>query len=382
MRTTSKLAFILIAGVYSALASADINVGVVLSTTGPAASLGVPERNTIEFLPKTIGGQKINYIVQNDESLPPKAAEVVKKLIDEKNIDVVIGPTTSPSGGAITPVVALAKVPAIMLAAGLALISPMTPDKRWVFKTPQNDSLMAQALVGDMLARGFSTLAIIAFNDPYGTGWTEQVKEAAKDRIKVMSVTPFRRESTQVNDLVKKLMEGNPDAVLIAGSGTPALLPQIALKRYKYAGQVYQTHGVANTEFLRYGGRNLDKTILPAGPVLVASQLQDSHPSKGDALEYISTYEKKYGTGSTSAFGAHAWDAGKILSAAVPVALAKAQPGTPAFRSALRDAIESAKGVKGAHGVFNLTEQNHNGMDESARVIVTIANGTWKVVAK
>jgi branched-chain amino acid transport system substrate-binding protein len=174
------------------------------------------------------------------------------------------------------------------------------------------------------------------------------------------------------------MMAAKPDAILVAGSGTPAALPQKMLKERGYAGKVYQTHGVANNDFLRVGGKDVEGTILPAGPVLVADQLPDSNPVKKSSMAYIAAYEAAYGKGSVSTFGGHAWDAGLVMAAAVPVALKKAQPGTAEFRSALRDAIEGIKGVAGAHGIFTMSKTDHLGLDNNARVMVKIENGAWK----
>eukprot|EP01036_Dinobryon_divergens_P059779 gene59779-79736_t len=158
-------------------------------------------------------------------------------------------------------------------------------------------------------------------------------------------------------------------------AGTPAALPQKTLKERGYGGKMYQTHGVANADFLRVGGKDVEGTFLPAGPVLVAEQLPASNPVKKSALAYVAAYEAAYGKGSVSTFGAHAWDAGLVMSSAVPIALKKAQPGTPEFRAALRDALEQTKDVAGAHGVFNMTAQDHLGLDQRARVMVKIENG-------
>ena len=103
------------------------------------------------------------------------------------------------------------------------------------------------------------------------------------------------------------------------------------------------------------GGKNVEGTFLPAGPVLVARQLPATNPVRASALAYVTTYEAKYGKDSVSTFGGHAWDAGQLMAAAIPVALKKAQPGTPEFRAALRDALENTKNVAGAHGIFNMS---------------------------
>jgi branched-chain amino acid transport system substrate-binding protein len=179
---------------------------------------------------------------------------------------------------------------------------------------------------------------------------------------------------------VVKLASANPDAILIAGSGTPAALPQTALAERGYKGKIYQTHGAANKEFIRVGGKAVEGAVLPVGPIVVASQLPDSNPSKKVGMEYTKLYEEKYGAGSVSSFGAHMFDAYRVFAAAVPSALKKAKPGTAEFRQALRDAIESEKETSGAHGVFNMSPTDHYGHDERARVLVRIEKGDWKLI--
>ncbi len=175
-------------------------------------------------------------------------------------------------------------------------------------------------------------------------------------------------------------MATNPDSVLVAGSGTPAVLPQATLVERGYKGKVYQTHGVANRDFLRVGGKNVEGAIFPVGPVLVAEQLSASHPSKRASLDYINAYEKVHGPNSRSTFGAHAWDAGLLLQKAIPEALKKAKPGTPEFRKALRDALEGIKELPATHGVFSMSPSDHNGLDARSRVMVKVENGDWKLI--
>jgi branched-chain amino acid transport system substrate-binding protein len=111
----------------------------------------------------------------------------------------------------------------------------------------------------------------------------------------------------------------------------------------------------------------------------VADQLPDSNPVKKSALAYKAAYEKAYGVGSVSTFGGHSWDAGQMLQRAIGEALKTAQPGTEAFRVALRNALENLKDLPLAHGVMNTTPADHNGLDNRARVMVQIVDGKWKV---
>ena len=363
----------------STLAFADINVGVTVSATGPAASLGIPEKNTVALMPKTIGGQKINYIVLDDASDTTAAVTNTRKLITENKVDVILGSTVTPNSLAMIDVVSEAKVPMISMAASARIVEPVDAKKAWVFKTPQNDIMMSLAIVEHMAKSGIKTVGFVGFSDAYGEGWYQEFsKAAAAKNLQITANERYARTDTSVTGQVLKIMAAKPDAVLIAGSGTPAALPQKTLKERGYAGKIYQTHGVANADFLRVGGKDVEGTLLPAGPVLVADQLADSHPVKKAALSYIAAYEGAHGKGSVSTFGAHAWDAGMLMATAVPEALKKAQPGTAEFRSALRDALEAVKGMAGAHGIFTMSKTDHLGLDQNARVMVRIENGTWK----
>ena len=361
-------------------ALADINVGVTVSATGPAASLGIPEKNTIALLPQTIAGQKVNYIVLDDGTDTTKAVSNTRKLITENKVDIILGSTVTPNSLAMIDVVSEAQVPMISMAASAKIVEPMDAKRKWVFKTPQNDIQMSLAIASHMKDHGVKTVGFIGFADAYGEGWFgEFSKAAALKGINVVANERFARNDSSVTAQVLKLQAAKPDAILIAGSGTPAALPQITLKERGYTGLIYQTHGVANADFLRVGGKNVEGTYLPAGPVLVARQLPASNPVRASAIAYMTAYEAKYGKDSVSTFGGHAWDAGQLMAAAVPVALKKAQPGTPEFRAALRDALENTKNLAGAHGIFNMSPTDHLGLDQRARVMVKIENGTWKV---
>ena len=363
----------------SSAALADINVGVTVSATGPAASLGIPEKNTIALMPTTIGGQKVNYIVLDDASDTTKAVANTRRLITEDKVDVILGSTTTPNSLAMIDAVAEAQVPMISMAASARIVEPVDAKRRWVFKTPQNDIMMSLAIATHMANNGVKTVGFIGFADAYGEGWYgEFAKVAALKGLQIVANERYARTDTAVTGQVLKIVAAKPDAVLVAGSGTPAALPQKTLKERGYTGKYYQTHGVANADFLRVGGKDVDDTFLPAGPVLVAEQLPATNPVRKSAQAYVAAYEAAHGKGSVSTFGAHAWDAGLLMTAAVPAALKKAKPGTPEFRAALRDAIEQVKDLPGAHGIFSMSPTDHLGLDQRAYVMVKIVNGAWK----
>ena len=360
-------------------AQADITVGVTVSATGPAASLGIPEKNTIDLMPKSIAGQAVKYIVLDDASDTTRAVANARKLITEDKVDIVLGSTITPNSLAMIDVVSESQVPMISMAASARIVEPVDAKKRWVFKTPQNDIMMSLAIVTHMANNGIKTVGFIGFADAYGEGWYgEFSKVAAIKGLQIVANERYARTDTAVTGQVLKIIGAKPDAVLVAGSGTPAALPQKTLKERGYTGKYYQTHGVANSDFLRVGGKDVEDTYLPSGPVLVADQLPATHPVRKSAQAYVAAYEAAHGKGSVSTFGAHAWDAGLLMTAAIPTALKKAKPGTPEFRAALRDALEQVRDLPGAHGIFSMSPTDHLGLDQRAYVMVKIQNGGWK----
>ena len=363
------------------LAQADIKIGVVASSTGPTAVVGIPQKNTVALLPNEIAGQRIEYIVLDDASDPTHAVTGVKKLLAEYKVDALIGPTTTPAALAILDFVADSKTPLLTTVGSSSVVLPMDEKRKWVFKTTQNDSLIAEAVLAHMTAAGIKTLGFIGFNDPYGENWYKVFTPMAeKAGIRVVASERFNRTDQSVTGQVLKVITARPDAVFIAATGGPAVLPQAGLLDKGYKGKVYQTHGVATNDFIRLGGKAVEGTLMAGGPMLVAGDLASNNPIKPVALGYIKAYEANHGVGSMSTFGANTFDAGLLLKKAIPDALKKAKPGTPEFRVALRDALEQAKEVVGAQGIFNMTAQDHNGMDQRARVMMTVQGGKWTLL--
>jgi branched-chain amino acid transport system substrate-binding protein len=328
----------------------------------------------------TVGGQKVSFIVLDDKSDTTEAVKNIRKLISEDKVDAVVGSTVTPNSVAMRDVAAENETPMISMAASALIVNPADPKTNWIFKTPQNDSLMADAIAVHMRANGVTTMGFIGFADAYGDSWLAEMKRSAQTAgIKIVAEEKYNRNDPSVTGQVLKLLAAKPDAILIAGSGTPAATPHKELIARGYKGKIYQTHGVANPDFMRVVGKDGNGSFFPVGPMAVFEQLPDS-PLKKSAAEYVTKYEAKYGPGSRTTFGGHAWDAWLLLQHAIPEALKKAQPGTKAFRAALRDALESIKELPAANGVFNMSPGDHNGFDNRARVMVKIENGKWVLV--
>src|SRR5439155_10314996 len=200
-----------------------------------------------------------------------------RKLTSEEHVDVIVGPNTTPNALAMVDVAAEAETPLVTLAAGSSIIEPMDAKRAWVFKIPQNDSHMATILTQHMAENGVKTVGFIGFADAYGEGWWREFSKLAELRkIKVVASERYVRSDTSVTGQILKIMSSNPDAVLVAGSVTPAVLPQKTLIERGYKGRIYQTHGIGTLDFLRVGGKDVEGTFFPTGPGVVTRDGADS----------------------------------------------------------------------------------------------------------
>ncbi len=365
---------------FAAGVAAQIKIGLLVSATGPTTAIGIPQQNTGQLLPTRIGDATVEYIQLDDGGDTTRAVQNTKKLLQEQNVDALIGPSTTPNALAILDLVAEAKVPLMATVGTSSVVEPMDAKRRWVFKTTQNDDLIAAALVKHMVKTGVKTIGFIGFKDPYGENWHKVFTPMAeKAGINVVATEYYQRTDPSVTGQALKLIAARPDAVLVAGVGGPGVLPQITLRDQGYKGTIYQTHGVATDDFIRLGKDKVEGTVLAAGPMLVIDEIPDANPIKKVAQDYIAAYEKRFGQ-KPATFGANTWDSGIILQRAIPVALKAGKPGTEAFRVALRDAIEAEREIVGCQGVFNMSPTNHNGMDERARVLVTVKDGKFRLL--
>lgn len=369
-------------GLSTAVQAAEpVRVGVVISETGPGASLGIPEGRSIRLLPREFGGTPVEWIVLDDGSDTTRAVSNMRKLVADNRVDAIIGSTVTPASIAMVEVAAELRVPMISLAGSAAIVTPVDDRRRWVFKTAQNDALMATAVADHMASAGVKSLALVSVSDSYGDGWLGIMRPLLEARnIRVVADERYARTDTSVTGQMLKVTSARPDAVFIISAGTPAALPAKTLRERGFRGPMYQTHGVANADFLRVGGRDVEGTILPVGPVVVVDQLPATHPSREIAMRYRDAYEAAHGAGSVSAFGSYAYDAGILLQNAVPVALRTAQPGTPEFRTALRDALEGLREVTYVNGVATMSSTDHIGQDARARVMAVIKDGKWQAL--
>jgi len=364
----------------SSQALADVKIGVIASETGPMSLIGIPQKNSVALLPTEVGGQRVQYITLDDKSDPTATVGAFKKLVNEENVDAVIGPTGTPNAMAVIQFAAETGTPVLTLSGGATVVEPMTAEKKWMFKPSQNDDIIAGALVEDMVERGIKTLGVIGTADSFGENWSQVISGLISEHgIKIVGNERFNRPDTSVMGQSLRIRAVNPDAVLIAAPGASAVLPQTTLRDQGYKGRIYQTHGAAMNSFLQLGGERVEDTTLAASLMLVVDEVSDDHPSKAVAAQYMDAYKERYGV-VPATFGAAVYDSGLLLSHAIPNALKHAKPGTPEFRSALRDALEGTSELAGTQGVYNITPDDHSGFDNRGRVLITVKNGKWKLL--
>jgi len=366
----------------TATAFSQVKIGVVTSSTGPTAMVGISQKNTVPLLPRKIGDLSVQYISLDDGSDPNQTVTDFKKLITEDKVDAIIGPSGSPNAMGVIQFAAESGTPMLAPVGTASVVLPMTPAKKWVFKTTQNTAIIAKALIGQMVKTGVKTLGFIGFNDAYGEDWLNVISKMAKaHHIRIVAVERYQRTDSSVTGQALKVLAARPDAVLIAGTGAAAVLPETTLASQGYKGQFYQTHGAALPAFLKLGGKSVDGTILAAGLMLVLPEIPDSNPSKKIAENYDARYEKMYGK-KPATFGANVYDAGLLLQKAIPVAEKSARPGTREFRSALRDALEQTHELVATQGVYNMTPEDHSGFDDRGRELIVVRDGQWHLLGK
>lgn len=357
---------------------AQVKIGVTLSSTGPAASLGIPEKQAVLLMPKKLGGFDVEYIILDDASDATTARKNVLQFTTQDRVDAIIGSSTSPATLANIEVAGESRTPLISLGAASSIIEPMDANRRWVFKTPYNDSTTAKATVADMKKKHIKSVAFIGADDGYGESWLKELNAAMVGTGMVLVAQErFAPRDSSVVAQVLKVLAAKPDTVLIAASGTPAATPEIALRDRGFKGIVYQTTGVLNQDFIRVGGKSVEGTLVAGAPVAVASELPDSHPAKKAASMLATRWKSAYGTSEVNAFSGYAWDAYLVLDSAVAVTARSAKPGAVEFRTALREALERSHDVVTTDGVVNMSVTDHNGYAPDAPSMLIVRNGEW-----
>ena len=376
MKLKKTLLALAITATASSAALADIKIGVDLSLTGPGSGLGIPMQKQMQLFPKTIAGEKVEVTILDDASDPGKAAANARRFVTGDKVDVIFGANLTPTSAAITPIAFDAKTAQV----SGAPIPPQGDKESIVFRLPQGFKVMSHAVVEHMKKQGVKTVGFLGYADGYGQGWLVNIKpmlEAAG--MKMVGEERFARSDTSVTPQALKLNAANPDAILVVASGSGAAMPQLALAERGYKGKIYQTHAAATPDLMRIGGKTVEGTYVVSGPALLGDQLADSHPSKKQALNFVANFEKAHGANTRNQFAGHAYDFQIAMEKVIPLALKKGKPGTPEFRAAIRDSLETMGRTVFAHGVMNWTATDHEGYTMETGVMTKVVGGKFKV---
>ncbi|MBL8316716.1 MAG: ABC transporter substrate-binding protein [Rubrivivax sp.] len=373
LKTTLATAAALLA---STTALADITIGVSLPLTGPGSGLGIPMSNGVKMWPATVAGEKIKVVILDDATDPTKGVQNARRFINEDKVDLILGSGVTPVAIAIADVAAESRT--VQLATSPIGLPP--GKDAWTFRMPQSNGVMANAMVGHMVKQGVKTVGFLGYTDAYGEQWLQALTPLLdKAGIKLLATERFARADTSVTAQALKLTAANPDAMVVVASGSGAAMPQLGLVERGFKGKIYQTHAAATRDLMRVGGKATEGTYVTAGPVVVAEQLPDSHPSKALGVKFNAEYEKIHGAGLRNQFAAHSYDAYLMLERVVPEALKKARPGTPEFRAALKDALESTPALAVTHGVLDFSPTDHWGYRADTGVVMKVVNADWKL---
>ena len=354
--------------------SPEITIGVSLSTTGPAAALGVPARNALEFVPKEIGGVPLKLIVLDDGGDPTTATTNARRFVSESKADIIVGSSIVPPSIAISAVANEAGIPHFSLSP-----MPFTPARaKWSVDMPQPVEIVGKIMYDHMKAHGVKTIGYIGYSDSYGDLWFNDLKsQTGPMGMKIVTDERFARPDTSITGQALKLIASAPDAILIGAAGTGAGMPQSELRDRGYKGLIYQTHGAASSDFIRIAGKAAEGVLMAAGPVMNPEGQPDSALTKKPGLALNTAYEAKYGADSRSQFAGHSYDVFEVLKRVVPTALKTAKPGTPEFREAIRQALISEREIPASQGVYNYTQTDRNGVDDRSRILLTVKDGKY-----
>jgi branched-chain amino acid transport system substrate-binding protein len=358
-------------------AQADITIGVSLPLTGPTSALGIPSKNGIALWPKEVAGEKLNVIILDDATDPSQAVKNTRRFLTEDKVDLILGSAATPVAAAMADVAAEGKT--VQLALSPVALPPGKDG--WTFRMPQSTGVMAIPIVEHWKKAGVKSYGFLGYSDAYGEAWLKDIVPLAeKAGIKQVGVERFARSDTSVTGQALKLVSASPDAILVVASGSGAAMPHKGLVERGYPREkIYQTHGAATMDLIRVGGKDVEGSFVASGPAVVADLLPESNPSKTLGLRYIAEYDKVYGAHSANQFAAHAFDTYVLLQKIVPMALKKAKPGTPEFRAALKEALETMGRTPVSQGVLNYTATDHFGYTPETGVLLKVVNGGWQL---
>ncbi|WP_448613449.1 ABC transporter substrate-binding protein [Modestobacter sp. URMC 112] len=361
-------------GATAADESGPITIGAVLDITGAGASLGVPERQTLELLAEQlqeeggIEGREVELIIEDDQSTEDGAAQAMNKLVNQEEVDIVLGASRTGPSLAMRPIAESAEIPMISLAANAAIVD----GSEWVFKSAQNDRVVIERMIEYMASQGWTTIGLARDASGFGEGVQEIFDEVgAAEGISVKAVERFAPDATDFTAQMVNLRNAAADVNVIWGIPPAAGLAQRAYAQLGITTPVMQSHGIGNQVFLDTAAESANGLVAPLGRLVVADQLPEDDPQREVISAFVEDYTAEYGEGP-STFAGHAYDGWQLAVDALR------EVGTDP--QALRDHLEGVEDFVGISGTFTMTPEDHSGLSKDALVLVTVENGEWMLL--
>ncbi len=352
-------------------------VGGIFSITGPASYLGEPERNTLQMLVDQVNakggikGKPVKVVIYDDEADVTKARLHAEKLVTKDKAVTIIGPSLTHCSMAVLKLTQKAKMPLISCAAGVSITSP-AKERFWTFKTAQTDQMAVARIFKYLQEQGITKVAILTVSTGFGISGKKQLKtQAPKFDIEIVGNEVFGEKDTDMTPQLTKIRGTDAQAVICWGTGPAPALVAKNMKQLGFKIPLVQSHGAASKKFIELAGDAADGIILPAGKLAIFKQLPDTDPQKAVCQAYDDMYRKKFNRPASS-FGGYAYDAFNMLK----MVLEKGGVN----KAKIRDGLEGIKNYVGVSGVFNMSPDDHNGLNPDAFVIVKIEGGEFKLV--
>ena len=361
--------------------SESYKIGAVLSISGPASNLGVPEKQTLEMLTEElnanggINGHQVEMVIYDDETNAEKTATLATRLVERDEVLAVIGATFTGGTMAIVNTMNSQETPLVSLAAGIDIITPIE-ERFWIFKTPQTEREAVIEVYKYMESKGQKDVAIITDTSGFGAGGRKYLlSESEKYGISIVDDQTFSSGDTSMQSQLTHIKGTAAEAVVVWATDKESSIVASDMRALQMTIPLYASHGIANMAFIENAGDAADGVIFPAGKLLIADQVPSSDPQQSTLLSYKEDFESRYGAGTISTFGGHAYDAFGIIAKALENM--ETSSDLSQSRALLRDEIEKVENFIGTGGVFTMSPQDHLGMQPGSLAMFEIVDGEW-----
>ncbi len=361
-------------------AAEPIKLGAFFALSGPASAIGTPTKLVAQMVADKINkegginGRPIELVFGDTESDPAKAAVIAKKLIFSDKVAAIIGPTSTGEGMSAKKIVEDAGIPTFMTVGGDPVImGGKFGAYTYVFKSPQRSSVAVKKLYGYLKAKGLTKVAAFTNADGFGKDGLSWLKQgAAEFGITFTAEESFGPSDTDMTPQLTKIKNSGAQAIVVWTIGPVGAIVSKNKAQLGIALPLFQCHGLPDPTYIQLAGRASEGDRMPATKLMAAGALPDTDPQKKVIAEFVHLYNDVYHYDKQFPINTHsgyAWDAIMIVANAMKKA------GTDP--KALRAAIEQTKGYVGVSGVYNLTAEDHNGLDVDSLVMVQVKDGLF-----